>query len=125
MYGLAIVCVVTLPIFAWIEKKAVEPILPLNLITRAQPCLVLMGFAFTTSANFARVSPHHRRTIADGHVKLYMQPVYLRVSRGLNGSQTGLLLLPSSIVGSASSLYAGWHMRVRPLIVCGGFLMWI
>ena len=42
-----------------------------------------------------------------------MQPVYLHVTRGLNGSQTGLLLLPSDFVGSASSLYAGWHMRVR------------
>lgn len=44
--------------------------------------------------------------------QIYMQPVYLHVSRGLNGSQTGLLLLPSSVVGSISSLYAGWHMRV-------------
>jgi hypothetical protein len=52
--------------------------------------------------------------------QLYMQPVYLHVTRGLNGGQTGLVLLPSSIVGSASSLYAGWHMRVsrsdRPLL---------
>ena len=44
--------------------------------------------------------------------QLYMQPVYLHVTRGLDGSQTGLLLLPSSVAGSASSLHAGWHMRV-------------
>ena len=41
-----------------------------------------------------------------------MVPVYLHVARGLNGSETGLLLFPTSIVGSAASLYAGWHMRV-------------
>ena len=50
-----------------------------------------------------------------GRMQMYMQPVYLHVTRGLNGSQTGLVLLPSSIVGSASSLYAGWHMSVSPL----------
>lgn len=43
---------------------------------------------------------------------MFMQPVYLHVSRGLNGRETGLLLLPGSIFGSATSLYAGWHMRV-------------
>jgi hypothetical protein len=41
-----------------------------------------------------------------------MQPVYLHVTRALNGQDTGLVLLPSSIVGSAASLYAGYHMRV-------------
>ena len=118
MYGLAIVCVVTLPLFAWIEKKAPEPILPLSLLTRVQPSLVLMGFVLTTATNFSRVrgsSFSYRVTKLMTYCQLYMQPVYLHVTRGLNGSQTGLLLLPSSIVGSAASLYAGWHMRVRPL----------
>ncbi|ORY33117.1 major facilitator superfamily domain-containing protein [Naematelia encephala] len=85
-----------LPLFAYIEKTAVEPILPLDLLTRAQPSLVLMGFVLNTATTFAR---------------LFMQPVYLHVTRGLNGSETGLLLLPSSISGALSSLYAGWHMR--------------
>ncbi|CAD6577469.1 MAG: hypothetical protein TREMPRED_001957 [Tremellales sp. Tagirdzhanova-0007] len=86
VYGLAILCVMTTLSFVWIENKALEPILPMSLLTRLQPSLVLAAF-------------------------IYMQPVYLHVTRGLNGSQTGLLLLPSDIVGSASSLYAGWHMR--------------
>ncbi|WWC63940.1 uncharacterized protein I303_106546 [Kwoniella dejecticola CBS 10117] len=87
---------VAFPLFIWVEKKALHPILPLTMLSRAQPRLILVGFFLTTLSNFSR---------------LYMQPVYLHVTRGLNGSETGLLLLPSSIVGSFSSLYAGWHMR--------------
>ncbi|WRT69156.1 uncharacterized protein IL334_006140 [Kwoniella shivajii] len=94
--SLLIVAIISLPIFIFIEKKAAHPILPLTMLTRAQPSLVLFGFVLTTATNFSR---------------LYMQPVYLHVTRGLNGSETGLLLLPSSIVGSLASLYAGWHMR--------------
>ncbi|AAW43996.1 conserved hypothetical protein [Cryptococcus deneoformans JEC21] len=87
---------IAFPLFFYIEKRAHQPILPLSLLTRAQPSIVLAGFMLTTATNFSR---------------LYMQPVYLHVTRGLNGSETGLLLIPSSIVGSFSSLYAGWHMR--------------
>nr|WRH23635.1 Histidine phosphatase superfamily [Naematelia aurantialba] len=94
--GLLGLAVFVLPPFAYIESKAAEPIVPLTLLTRVQTTLVLMAFVLTTATTFAR---------------LFMQPVYLHVTRGLNGSQTGLLLLPSSIAGSASSLYAGWHMR--------------
>ncbi|KAK4685900.1 sedoheptulose-bisphosphatase, partial [Tremellales sp. Uapishka_1] len=96
VWGLFSTFCVTLPLFIYIEKKAHEPILPLSMLTRVQPTLILFGFVCTTATNFSR---------------LYNQPVYLHVSRGLNGSQTGLVLLPSTIVGSASSLYAGWHMR--------------
>ncbi|WWC73009.1 uncharacterized protein I206_106974 [Kwoniella pini CBS 10737] len=94
--GLFISALITFPLFIWVEKKAQHPILPLTMLSRSQPRLILFGFFLTTLSNFSR---------------LYMQPVYLHVTRGLNGSETGLLLLPSSIVGSFSSLYAGWHMR--------------
>ncbi|GFZ47341.1 hypothetical protein JCM24511_05084 [Saitozyma sp. JCM 24511] len=94
--GLFATSALTLPIFIIIERRAAEPILPMSMLTRLQPSLALGGFFLLTASNFSR---------------LYMQPVYLHVTRGLNGGQTGLVLLPSSIVGSASSLYAGWHMR--------------
>nr|XP_031858907.1 uncharacterized protein CI109_005727 [Kwoniella shandongensis]KAA5525979.1 hypothetical protein CI109_005727 [Kwoniella shandongensis] len=94
--SLFILSIVSVPVFIIIEKRANHPILPLSLLTRTQPSIVLLGFVLTTATNFSR---------------LYMQPVYLHVTRGLNGSQTGLLLIPSSVVGAASSLYAGWHMR--------------
>lgn len=47
--------VVTVPLFLFIEKRAREPILPLTLLTRAQPSLVLFGFVCLTGANFSRV----------------------------------------------------------------------
>ncbi|WVQ63809.1 uncharacterized protein L199_001964 [Kwoniella botswanensis] len=94
--SLLAIALVTFPLFIWVEKKAAHPILPLTMLSRPQPRLVLLGFFLTTLSNFSR---------------LYMQPIYLHVTRGLNGSETGLLLLPSSIVGSLSSLYAGWHMK--------------
>ncbi len=56
VWSLALLCAITLPLFAGIEKKAAEPILPLSLLTRLQPSLVLMGFVLTTATNFSRVS---------------------------------------------------------------------
>lgn len=44
-------------------------------------------------------------------VQLFEIPLYLHVVRGYNGTDTGLILLPSTISGSAASLYAGWHMK--------------
>ena len=116
VYGLAILCVMTTLSFVWIENKALEPILPMSLLTRLQPSLVLAAFVLLTSTMFARASWQSLSSTCKLTItikQIYMQPVYLHVTRGLNGSQTGLLLLPSDIVGSASSLYAGWHMRVR------------
>lgn len=40
-----------------------------------------------------------------------MVPLYLHTVRDFNGTKTGLILLPSTITGSAGSLYAGFHMR--------------
>ncbi|WVW79459.1 hypothetical protein I302_101428 [Kwoniella bestiolae CBS 10118] len=94
--SLLAISLVTFPLFIWVEKNAEHPILPLTMLSRPQPRLILIGFFLTTMSNFSR---------------LYMQPIYLHVTRGLNGSDTGLLLLPSSVVGSLSSLYAGWHMK--------------
>ncbi|KAK1922622.1 major facilitator superfamily domain-containing protein [Papiliotrema laurentii] len=94
--GLFLLSLSTLPLFVWIERRAKEPILPLSVLSRFQPRIVLIAFMLTTMTNFSR---------------MFMQPVYLHVSRGLNGRETGLLLLPGSIFGSATSLYAGWHMR--------------
>ncbi|ODO06051.1 hypothetical protein L198_01280 [Cryptococcus wingfieldii CBS 7118] len=112
--SLLITSIVACPVFYVVEKRAHQPILPLTLLTRAQPSIVLAGFVSTTATNFSR---------------LYMQPVYLHVVRGLNGSETGLLLIPSSIAGSFSSLYAGWHMKhwkeYKWFQVCTSLIPWL
>ncbi|ODO09551.1 hypothetical protein I350_03154 [Cryptococcus amylolentus CBS 6273] len=112
--SLLIASIVACPVFYVVEKRAHQPILPLTLLTRAQPSIVLAGFVSTTATNFSR---------------LYMQPVYLHVVRGLNGSETGLLLIPSSIAGSFSSLYAGWHMKhwkeYKWFQVCTSLIPWL
>ena len=54
--GLFVTTLITLPLFAIIERRAAEPILPLSLLTRAQPSMVLLGFVLSTASNFARVS---------------------------------------------------------------------
>ncbi|OCF35647.1 hypothetical protein I316_02702 [Kwoniella heveanensis BCC8398] len=94
--SLLAIALIAFPLFIFVESKAAHPILPLTMLKRPQPSLILFGFVLTTATNFSR---------------LYMQPVYLHVTRGLNGSETGLILIPASIVGSVSSLYAGWHMK--------------
>ena len=58
VYGLSALCVVTLLLFVWIENKALEPILPMSLLTRLQPSLVLVAFVLLTTTMFARASWH-------------------------------------------------------------------
>ncbi|KAL7421302.1 hypothetical protein Q5752_004187 [Cryptotrichosporon argae] len=94
--GLLATAALAAPLFALVETRVAEPIMPLGVLLRGQVGLVLVAFVFNQATGFSR---------------LYFQPVYLHVVRGLDGSTTGLLLVPSSIAGSAASLYAGWHMR--------------
>ena len=55
VWGLYTLCIVSLPIFYWVEKKAKEPILPMTFLTRLQPSLVLFGLFLCTAGTFARV----------------------------------------------------------------------
>lgn len=41
-----------------------------------------------------------------------MQPVYLQLVRNVDVLETGMLLIPFSIISSGTALYAGWHIRV-------------
>ena len=54
--GLLITFVLTIPLFLKIEQSAAEPILPLSMLLRAQPSLILCGFVLLTAGNFSRVS---------------------------------------------------------------------
>ena len=56
VWGLYLVCLVSLPLFAWIENRAAEPILPMTFFTRLQPSLVLFGLFLCTAGAFSRVS---------------------------------------------------------------------
>ncbi|EIW66088.1 hypothetical protein TREMEDRAFT_35563, partial [Tremella mesenterica DSM 1558] len=108
------ICGITTPLFIWIESRVNEPILPLGLLTKGQPSLVMGGFVLLTACNYARY---------------YMYPVYLHVARDFDGSRTGLALLPSSVMGPLASLYAGWHMRrfaeYKKFQVVMSFLPWV
>ncbi|CDZ97896.1 Predicted transporter (major facilitator superfamily) [Phaffia rhodozyma] len=97
VYSLLIVFAISTAIFWYVEGHvAEEPLISLSLLKMKTPGLVLLAFMLLTMSTFAR---------------LFMIPMYLHIVRGYNGSQTGLILLPSSITGSAGSLFAGWYMR--------------
>ncbi|KAL7412507.1 major facilitator superfamily domain-containing protein [Mrakia frigida] len=119
---LALFLASTIGFWACEQYHAAEPLIPMSLLTMRTPSLVLTAFLLLTMTGFARI---------------FMLPLYLHVVRGYNGSKTGLILLPSSIVGSAGSLFAGWYMRktgaykrltiicsVIPMISSLSFLTW-
>lgn len=106
LFGIA---AISLPMFVWIEARAKEPILPLELLTQTQPALVFVAFLLLTATWFARVRHFVPMKLI---LQMYLQPVYLQLVRGVDVLESGVLLIPFSVVSSSVSLYAGWHMRV-------------
>ena len=118
VWGLLVLCAVSTVVFVVVEHKAAEPLVPMSLLKSWTPALVLIGFLLLTMSTFARVrvradssSSHLRRLTSASLCQLFEIPLYLHVVRGYDGTHTGLILLPSTVTGSAASLYAGWHMR--------------
>ena len=93
--GLAAGAVALLSAFVAQERRAQEPILPLRLFR--QPVFVVVSAALflTTLAFFA--------------VIVFM-PVYLQVVTGVSATDSGLLLLPLMLAGTASTALSGRAM---------------
>ena len=56
VWGLALACFVSTVIFIFVERRAAQPILPLELLTKWSPALVLAAFTLNSAVNFSRVS---------------------------------------------------------------------
>jgi EmrB/QacA subfamily drug resistance transporter len=90
--GLAAVATVSLVAFALVERRAPEPILPLNLFTNRNFSLVsaigfLLGFAMFGAINFL--------------------PLYQQTVQGASATNSGLLLLPMMLAAMVVSLFVG------------------
>jgi hypothetical protein len=59
VHVLLAITLLSLPLFVWVEARAAEPILPLELLTQPQPALVFAAFFLLTATWFARVSGRH------------------------------------------------------------------
>jgi EmrB/QacA subfamily drug resistance transporter len=90
--GLAVVAAVSLTVFGIVERRAVEPILPLNLFADRNFSLIsaigfLLGFAMFGAINFL--------------------PLYQQTVQGASATNSGLLLLPMMGAAMVVSLFVG------------------
>jgi EmrB/QacA subfamily drug resistance transporter len=90
--GLAVLAVVTLAAFLMVERRATEPILPLNLFRNVNFSLVsgigfLLGFAMFGAINFL--------------------PLYQQTVQGASATNSGVLLLPMMLAAMLVSLFVG------------------
>ncbi|KAG8713112.1 hypothetical protein FRC09_019080 [Ceratobasidium sp. 395] len=99
--------------FIYVEAHfAVEPIMPLNLLTRRTPLAVAL-------ANLCGA--------LDAISTIYNVPLYFTAVRLRSAADSGLHLLPNAIAGSCGSMLAGWVMqktgRYYHLILCSSIAM--
>ncbi|TDP94108.1 MDR family MFS transporter [Labedaea rhizosphaerae] len=109
---LAVIAVITLTAFVLVERKAREPILPLNLFANRNFTLIslvgfLLGFAMFGAINFL--------------------PLFQQTVQGASATNSGLLLLPMMAAAMVVSLFVGQaitrtgHYKSFPVI--GGVIM--
>jgi EmrB/QacA subfamily drug resistance transporter len=110
--GLALLAVGTLAFFVLVERRAVEPILPLQLFRNRNFSLIagvgfLLGFAMFGAINFL--------------------PLYQQTVQGSSATNSGLLLLPMMASAMVISLFVGQRItktgRYRGFPVIGGVVM--
>jgi EmrB/QacA subfamily drug resistance transporter len=77
--GLIALTVVSAALFVWVEKHAVEPIIPLSLFTDRNFTITTIVGLMTGVAMFGAIG--------------YM-PTFLQIANGINATESGLLLLP-------------------------------
>ncbi|KAG8716677.1 hypothetical protein FRC09_015379 [Ceratobasidium sp. 395] len=99
--------------FIYVEAHlAVEPIMPLDLLTRRTPRAVAL-------ANLCGA--------LDAISMIYNVPLYFTAVRLRSAADSGLHLLPNAIAGSCGSMLAGWVMqktgRYYHPILCSSFAM--
>jgi len=90
--GLAALAAVSLAVFGFVERRAPEPILPLNLFANRNFSLIsaigfLLGFAMFGAINFL--------------------PLYQQTVQGASATNSGLLLLPMMLAAMVVSLFVG------------------
>jgi EmrB/QacA subfamily drug resistance transporter len=90
--GLAAAAVVLLVAFVAQERRAAEPILPLRLFREPVFDIVSAVLFLTTLAFFAAI---------------VFMPIFLQVVTGASATESGLLLLPLLLAGTASTAVAG------------------
>ncbi|OCF38447.1 hypothetical protein I317_07781 [Kwoniella heveanensis CBS 569] len=103
--GILVISVFSASAFVWVEKRATEPLLPLRLLRHRQPALLLLANIPLTAMWYSRV---------------YFQPVYLQISRGVDVYHSGSLMMPFTVVAACISVYAGWHMRALVVVTTWG-----
>ena len=110
--GLAALAAVTLTLFGIVERRAVEPILPLNLFANRNFSVIsavgfLLGFAMFGAINFL--------------------PLYQQTVQGASATNSGLLLLPMMGAAMVVSLFVGQVItrtgRYKMFPVIGGIGM--
>jgi EmrB/QacA subfamily drug resistance transporter len=110
--GLAVLAVVTLALFVLVERRAPEPILPLQLFAVRNFSLIsgvgfLLGFAMFGAINFL--------------------PLYQQTVQGSSATNSGLLLLPMMGAAMVVSLFVGQAItrtgRYKVFPVAGGVVM--
>ncbi|WP_349880487.1 MDR family MFS transporter [Micromonospora sp. HUAS YX12] len=110
--GLAVLAVLALGVFALVERRAPEPILPLSLFTNRNFALIsvigfLLGFAMFGAMNFL--------------------PLYQQTVQGASATNSGLLLLPLMFGMLVVSLVVGRTItrtgRYRVFPIVGGVVM--
>jgi MFS family permease len=96
VYLTLLVSAVSIPILYVIETRAKEPIVPMDLLKKKDPLLILVGmFCYNYTSN----------------ARAYILPIYLKLVRSLSSQLTGEMTLPSVIAASFASLIAGWYMK--------------
>jgi EmrB/QacA subfamily drug resistance transporter len=90
--GLVAGAVVLLLAFAWWERRAAEPILPLRLFRNSVFLVVTVTFFLATSALFAVV---------------VFVPVFLQIVVGVSAVGSGLLILPMTLGVTAATIVSG------------------
>lgn len=110
--GLAALAAATMVLFIWVERKAVEPILPLQLFGNPNFSFIsgvgfLLGFAMFGAINFL--------------------PLFQQTVQGASATNSGMLMLPMMTASLVVSLFVGQAItrtgRYKIYPVIGGIVM--
>ncbi|KZT62381.1 MFS general substrate transporter, partial [Calocera cornea HHB12733] len=97
VWGLLLAGALSALAFVAVEKwVAVQPVMPMRLLTRRTPFFVALTNLFVSISAFSG---------------LYNVPLYFAAVRLTSATESGLHLLPNSIALSIGSLFSGWMMR--------------
>ncbi|EIM89147.1 MFS general substrate transporter [Stereum hirsutum FP-91666 SS1] len=97
MVGFLVASAVFLVLFLLVEVKfAVEPVMPLSLLKRRNPCFVALNNFLIAFLSFSTV---------------YNVPLYFTAARLRSSTDAGRHLITNSLCVAVGSLLAGWYMR--------------